>query len=294
MPGYTHLRQAQLVRFSHYLLALFFMLQRDQERLAGCFKRCDILPLGSGALGGNALGLDRKFLARQLGFKAVSANSIDAVSDRDFIIEFLGACAILAMHLSRFCEDLIIWSTPEFGFVTLAEQFATGSSLMPQKKNPDSLELVRGKSGRIYGNLFALLTVMKGLPLAYAKDLQEDKEPLFDTARTAGEIVQVFTGVIRTLKVNKKAIAQQIGNSLYATDLVEYLVKQGVAFRKAHQQVGSMIRQGTFIQTLEKAGLANPQRSVDRKNADGGTSRTSIARQLTAAKKMLRKGLASI
>jgi argininosuccinate lyase len=288
MPGYTHLQQGQLVRFPHYLMALFFMLERDRERLRDCGRRCDVLPLGSGALAGNALGLDRKFLAQQLGFARVSPNSIDAVSDRDFIVEFLAAGAILSVHLSRYAEDLIIWSSAEFGFVQLDDRFATGSSLMPQKKNPDSLELVRGKSGRVCGNLNALLMVMKGLPLTYAKDLQEDKEPLFDTVDTIMVMLKVFRGALETMQVRPRELSAWVKSSIYATDLVEAYVRQGMPFRQAHETVGHMVKDGTFDQALKDAGIGNPQRSVERKNRDGGTSLASVRSQIKLANKLLR------
>ncbi|MDI6732437.1 MAG: argininosuccinate lyase [Planctomycetota bacterium] len=201
MPGYTHLQQAQPILFSFYLMSWFFALERDKKRLSDCYKRVDICPLGSGALAGNTYKLNRDKLARKLGFSKVSENALDAVSDRDFIIEFLSDAAILMSHLSRFCEDLIIWSSAEFGFIRIDEGLGTSSSLMPQKHNPDALELIRGKTGRVYGNLFNLLTVMKGLPMGYNKDMQEDKPPMFDTAEIAKECLKVFTLTVKTMKV---------------------------------------------------------------------------------------------
>lgn len=292
MPGYTHLQQGQLIRFSHYLMALFYMLQRDKGRLRDCYKRADFCPLGSGALAGNALNLDRKFLARQLGFSGVTENSIDTVTDRDFILEFLSGASILLTHLSRYAEDVVIWSMTEIGFIKLDDRYATGSSLMPQKKNPDSMELIRGKTGRVFGNLQQLFTVMKGLPLTYGKDLQEDKEPMLDTVDTVTVVLKVFTGALATMKVQKKDINTWVTSAVYATDLVEHYVRNGMPFRDAHHTVGAMIKNGTYDEALIEAGIADPQTSVDRKNDDGGTSLASVKNQIVEARKLLRqKGL---
>ncbi|MCK4307211.1 argininosuccinate lyase [candidate division WOR-3 bacterium] len=242
MPGYTHLQQAQPILFSHYILSLAFMLRRDKERLLDCYKRMDTCPLGSGAIAGNPYNLDRKFLAKELNFSKVSENSIDAVSDRDFILEFLSSIAILMMHLSRFSEDFIIWSSSEFGFIEIDDSLCSSSSLMPQKKNPDSLELIRGKTGRVFGNLFTLLTVLKGLPLTYNKDIQEDKEPLFDTISTVLACLKIFKNVMATLKFNKEKISKSINSYLLATDLADYLVKKGIPFRESHKIVSLLIR----------------------------------------------------
>lgn len=242
MPGYTHVQRAQPILFSHWLMSYFWMLQRDAERFADCAKRTAVLPLGAGALAGNALGIDREFLARELGFSGVSENSIDAVSDRDFIAEFLFDAALLGVHLSRLGEDLVLYSSAEFGFVTMDDAYATGSSLMPQKKNPDALELARGKAGRLVGDLMALLTVLKGLPSSYNKDLQEDKEPLFDAVDTLDALLPVVTGVIRTMRVNADTMHAALDTSMLATDLADYLVRKGVPFREAHRKVGEVVR----------------------------------------------------
>src|SRR4030043_530181 len=232
MPGYTHLQQAQPVLFAHHLLAYFEMLQRDVTRFQDCLKRTDVLPLGSGALAGVAYPVDRNFIAQKLGFSEVSANSLDAVSDRDFVIEYEAAAAISMMHISRLAEEIVLWSSAEFGFVELDEANATSSRIKPQKKNPDIPELVRGKTGRVYGNLLSLLTIMKGLPLAYNRDMQEDKEGLFDTVDTLLSTLEVFTGMMSTLKVrgeNTRRAAER--GYIMATDLADYLVKKGETFR---------------------------------------------------------------
>ena len=238
MPGYTHLQQAQPILFSHYAMSIFFCLERDKGRLRDCRRRADRMPLGSGALAGSAFPIDRQAIREELGFSALTENSLDAVSDRDYILEFLSAVAITMSHLSRFCEDLIIWSSSEFGFIALDESFSTGSSLMPQKKNPDSVELIRGKTGRVYGNLIALLTVMKGLPMSYAKDMQEDKEPLFDSAETMEMALSVFAGVWETLQLRRDRMHAVIQDQMLSTDLSDYLVKKGVSFRESHRVVG--------------------------------------------------------
>ncbi|MCX6008634.1 MAG: argininosuccinate lyase, partial [Chloroflexi bacterium] len=222
MPGYTHLQQAQPVLFAHHLLAYFEMLQRDVVRFQDCLRRTDVLPLGSGALAGVAYPVDRDSVARKLGFSEISANSLDAVSDRDFVIEYESAAAITMMHLSRLAEEMVLWSSAEFGFVELDEAYAASSSIMPQKKNPDVAELARGKTGRVYGNLLSLLTVMKGLPLAYNRDMQEDKEGLFDTVDTLLSTLEVFTGLIKTLKINTARMQQAMsGSYILATDLAD-------------------------------------------------------------------------
>jgi argininosuccinate lyase len=242
MPGYTHLQQAQPILFSHYILSLAFMLQRDKERFSDCKKRMDVCPLGSGALAGNPYDLDRQFLARELGFSKSAENSIDAVADRDFIVEFLSCAAMLMTHLSRFSEDFILWASSEFGFLRLDDRLCSSSSLMPQKKNPDTLELVRGKTGRVFGNLFTLLTVLKGLGLAYYKDLQEDKEPLFDTIDTVSSCLGIFTDVISTLKINKQRMKDSMNSYIMATDLAYYLVEKGVPFRDGHRITGELVK----------------------------------------------------
>ena len=243
MPGYTHLQRAQPILFSHHLLAYFEMLERDWQRFRDCRRRADSSPLGAGALAGTSFPIDRQFTASQLNFSSCYRNSIDAVSDRDFVLEFLAAAAILMQHLSRFCEELILWSSQEFAFIELDDAFATGSSIMPQKKNPDVPELIRGKTGRVYGNLIALLTTMKGLPLAYNKDLQEDKEPLFDTVDTIKDCLTIFAPLLATMEVKEENMAQAAaGGFANATDAADYLAKKGVPFREAHRIVGNIVR----------------------------------------------------
>lgn len=243
MPGFTHLQVAQPVTFGHHLLAYFEMLQRDAGRFADARRRFNRLPLGAAALAGTSYPIDRERVARELGFDGVCENSLDAVSDRDFAIEFTAAAALLMTHLSRFSEELILWSSPRFGFVTLADRFCTGSSIMPQKKNPDVPELVRGKTGRINGHLVALLTLMKAQPLAYNKDNQEDKEPLFDVADTVLATLQIYAGMLRGMEVNKAAMRQAASEGFAtATDFADYLVKKGLPFRDAHEAVAKAVR----------------------------------------------------
>lgn len=242
MPGYTHLQKAQPVTLGHHLMAYFEMFRRDIERLKDAFKRVDVMPLGSGALAGTTYPLDRQYVAEQLGFSSISRNSIDAVADRDFILEFLSCAAIIMMHLSRFCEELILWSTDEFKFIEMDDSYSTGSSIMPQKKNPDVAELIRGKTGRVYGDLVALLTTMKGLPLAYNKDMQEDKEALFDAVDTVKSCISVFTGMLSTIKVHPENMLKQATRGfINATDAADYLVTKGVPFRDAHHIVGRLV-----------------------------------------------------
>ncbi len=256
MPGYTHLQPAQPILFAHHLLAYFEMFQRDIERFQDCFQRTDVLPLGSGALAGVPYPIDRVFLAQELGFSQISQNSLDAVSDRDFVIEYQAAASIAMMHLSRLAEEVVLWSSAEFGFVDIDEAYATGSSIMPQKKNPDVAELARGKTGRTYGNLLSILTTMKALPLCYNRDLQEDKEGLFDTVDTLLSTLEVFAGMVRTLKVNAERTRQAAQKGyLLATDLADYLVKRGIPFRQAHSIVGKLvsyaIEQGKSLDQLD-------------------------------------------
>jgi argininosuccinate lyase len=242
MPGYTHLQKAQPVTFAHHLLAYFEMFLRDLGRLNDSKKRLDVMPLGSGALAGTVFPLDREFVAQELGFGQVTANSMDGVSDRDFIIEFLSAASIIMMHLSRFSEEIILWSSGEFAFVTLDDAYSTGSSIMPQKKNPDAAELVRGKTGRVYGDLVTLLTVMKGIPLAYNKDMQEDKEALFDAVDTVKGCLMIFRPMLATLTINKETMrADAEGGFINATDAADYLAAHGVPFREAHGIIGSLV-----------------------------------------------------
>ena len=243
MPGYTHLQQAQPVLLAHHLLAYFEMIQRDVGRFQDCLKRVDVLPLGSGALAGVTYPVDRDFLAQKLGFNQLSRNSLDAVSDRDFVIEYETAAAVTMMHLSRLAEEIVLWSSAEFDFVELDEAYATSSSIMPQKKNPDVVELTRGKTGRVYGNLINVLTVMKGLPLAYNRDMQEDKESLFDTVDTLLFSLDVFTGLIGTVRVNAARMYDAAtGSYILATDLADYLTKKGLPFRQAHNVVGELVQ----------------------------------------------------
>jgi argininosuccinate lyase len=245
MPGYTHLQKAQPVLLSHWLLAYWDMIDRDDARLRDCRKRVDVLPLGAAALAGTNLPIDRLRTAALLNFPAVSENSMDAVSDRDFVAEFIFAAAMIMMHLSRFCEDLILWSSGEFGFVEISDAFTTGSSIMPQKKNPDVAELIRGKTGRVYGHLVALLTILKGLPMTYNRDLQEDKEPLFDTVDTVKGCLQALTAMSRHLKFNHVRMREEAAKGFStATDLAEYLVMKGLPFRESHGIVGRLVAYG--------------------------------------------------
>jgi argininosuccinate lyase len=260
MPGYTHLQRAQPIYFAHYLLGQVEAFARDVERLGDCLQRTDVLPLGSGALAGSTIVLDRELVARELGFARVSQNSLDAVSDRDFVCEFLFCLAMIGMHLSRLSEDLIIWSTAEFGFVELSESFSTGSSLMPQKKNPDMAELTRGKTGRLYGNLMSILTMLKALPSSYNRDLQEDKEALFDSVDTISHALELFSAMLPELKINRERMEAAANDpNLLATDLAEYLVKKGMPFREAHEIVGKLvsdaIAKGAKLNALPLAGL---------------------------------------
>jgi len=305
MPGYTHLQRAQPVLFSHWLLSYFWMLARDRERLADTARRTAVLPLGSGALAGHSLGVDREFLAHELGFDALSENSMDAVSDRDFIAEFLFAAALLGVHLSRLAEDLILFSTAEFGFIELDDAYSTGSSLMPQKKNPDSMELIRGKSGRLVGHLVALLTTLKGLPSTYDKDLQEDKEPLFDAVDTLELSLPIVTGVIRTLTLRPERMAAALDDAMLATDLADYLVRRGVPFRASHTITGRLVRlaldRGVALRDLALSdfqaisphfaedvyAVFDVRQSVEQKQSPGGTALAAVRKQLTHARENL-------
>ncbi|MFN6964394.1 MAG: argininosuccinate lyase [Pyrinomonadaceae bacterium] len=306
IPGYTHLQRAQPVLWAHWCLAYFEMLKRDVERLGDALERINVLPLGSGALAGSGFAVDRAAVAKRLGFRAVSANSLDAVSDRDFAVEFVGACSLLMMHLSRMAEDLIIYCSTEFGFVELSDAVSSGSSLMPQKKNPDALELLRGKAGRVFGHHAALLAVMKGLPLAYNKDMQEDKEAVFDTVDTVRISLRSAAIVLDnlTVKEDRAAAAASIGY-LNATDLADYLVKKGVPFREAHEAVGravlGAISRGKELHELSVEELKeySPKIGDDAasalklssvlaaKNVEGGTSPKRVSAALRKAKKYL-------
>lgn len=261
MPGYTHLQRAQPIFFAHYLLAQIEVFSRDANRLGDGLRRTDVLPLGSGALAGSTIVLDRELIARRLSFAAVSQNSVDAVSDRDFVCEFLFGLAMIGLHLSRLSEDLIIWSTTEFGFVDFSDTFATGSSLMPQKKNPDMAELTRGKTGRLYGNLTSILTTLKGLPSSYNRDLQEDKEALFDSVDTVRAELEIFSAMLPELRVNPQRMETAARDpNLAATDLAEYLVKKGMPFREAHETVGKIVRlAGETNRTLDRISLGDLQ-----------------------------------
>jgi argininosuccinate lyase len=306
MPGYTHLQRAQPIVLAHHLLAYVFMLERDRERFAQCRARADVLPLGSGALAGTGFAIDREALARDLGFAMASPNSLDAVSDRDYLVEFLAAAAITGMHLSRLAADLTLWATAEFGFVEFADAFATGSSIMPQKKNPDVAELIRGKSGRLTGNLVALLTTMKGLPLAYNSDMQEDKEPFFDSVDTLEATLSVLPSLLASLTFHTERMRQAAGEHFAtATDLADYLVRKGLPFREAHEVVGRIVlhatRSGT---TLERLPLDELRRfspliaadvtealtveaSLRARAVIGGTAPTAVARALAAARALV-------
>ena len=242
MPGYTHLQRAQPVTLAFHLMAYYQMFKRDSDRFWDCYKRTDVLPLGSGAMSGTTYDTDRDFLREELDFSEITANAMDAVSDRDFVLEYMSNASISMMHLSRFCEELILWSSTEFSFIEMDDSFSTGSSIMPQKKNPDMAELIRGKTGRVYGNLVTLLTIMKGLPLAYNKDMQEDKPPLFDTVDTLTSCLKVFKEMIQTMTVNtKKTEYAAKSGFMNATDAADYLVKKGVPFRDSHEIIGKIV-----------------------------------------------------
>jgi argininosuccinate lyase len=305
IPGYTHLQRAQPVLLSHHLLAYFEMLERDIDRFWDCLERTSVLPLGSGALSGVAYGIDREFVAKELGFDKVSQNSIDAVSDRDFILEYEFAVALCMMHLSRLSEELILWSSAEFDFIELDDAFTTGSSIMPQKKNPDVAELARGKTGRVYGNLMALLTTMKGLPLAYNRDMQEDKEGMFDSIGTLLSTLEVFIEMLKSLHVkteNTKSAAQK--DHMLATDIADYLVKKGEPFRSAHEKTSKLVRYAIGkSKTLDKLTIKEYQKFSSLFNKDvynitvassiaardhiGGTAKPQVAKQIARAKKLI-------
>jgi len=306
MPGYTHLQHAQPLLFSHHLMAYFYMFERDKGRMQDLYKRIDVLPLGSAALTGTSFPIDREFVAKQLGFSKISENSLDAVSDRDFILEFLSASAILMMHLSRLGEELVLWSSQEFNFIELDDSFCTGSSIMPQKKNPDTAELIRGKTGRVYGNLVNLLTMMKALPLAYNHDMQEDKEPLFDTVSTLETSLFLMSKMIETMQVNKGKMEEGTkGDFSTATELADYLVKKGLSFREAHKLVGGIViyclenkknledltlwELKSFHKSFNAKALEilKPQSAVEAKDSYGGTSLKRVKESIQKAKKIL-------
>ena len=306
IPGYTHLQRAQPVPLAHHLLAYVEMLNRDHGRLADTALRMDELPLGSGALAASTLLLDREAIAKELGFSRLTQNSLDGVSDRDFALELLSALAILGMHLSRLSEDVVLWTTVEFGFAKLSDRHSTGSSLMPQKKNPDIAELTRGKTGRLYGNLFRLLTVLKGLPMAYNRDLQEDKEAVFDSVDTAKMALAVTAEMMSALIINKETATTAASDpALLATDLADELVRKNVPFRKAHDLVGKLAAESAktgipldklpkeFIQEIspelsaEWEGLFDPIRSLKARSATGGPSPENVAKRLAHWKSLL-------
>ena len=307
IPGYTHLQRAQPVLLSHHLLAYVEMMLRDKERFLDAYKRINVMPLGSAALAGTNFPIDRKITAKLLGFPEISHNSMDAVADRDFAAEFCSASALTMMHLSRFCEEVVIWNSSEFKFIELSDSFTTGSSIMPQKKNPDAAELIRGKSGRVFGNLVSLLTLMKGLPLAYNKDLQEDKEPLFDTAETVKVCLTIFTDMMKSAKFIPIAQKElEASGFLTATDLADYLVLKGVPFREAHELTGKTVafclEKDKTLTDLSLAQLRKIskrfdeevfdhialQNSVDRKNIYGGTAKNQVRAQITRLTKKLK------
>src|SRR5512135_1441160 len=284
LPGYTHLQRAQPVLLGHHLLAYYEMFERDRDRLKDCFRRVNILPLGSGALAGTVLPIDRRFVARQLGFSGLCENSMDAVSDRDFAVEFAADCAQIMMHLSRLCEELVIWSSAEFGFITLPDAFTTGSSIMPQKKNPDVAELARGKTGRVYGGLMTLLTVMKGLPLAYNRDMQEDKEPLFDAADTVAHSLAVVAEMLKGVVFHQEAMRKAAGDGfITATDLADYLVRKGMPFRRAHEVVGKAVLRATELgcglQDMPLAEYRKLSRQINRDVFEAISLESSVGRR---------------
>ncbi|MGI2335601.1 MAG: argininosuccinate lyase [Dehalogenimonas sp.] len=305
LPGYTHLQPAQPILLAHHYLAYFEMLERDKARFIDCAKRTDVLPLGSGALAGTPYNTDREFLAAQLGFATVSRNSLDAVSDRDFVVEYLSAASIAMMHLSRLAEELIVWSSAEFGFIEIDDAYATGSSIMPQKKNADVAELGRGKTGRVYGHLTALLTTLKGLPLAYNRDLQEDKEGLFDAVDTLLLSLRVFAGMLSSLQIKADRMVSSVDNSyLLATDLADFLVKKGETFRNAHGVIGRLVSHCVKEnKTFPDLSLAEYRKfsplfdddvfqitivsSIDSRNNIGGTARRQVTKSLIEARKLL-------
>ncbi|PKB78262.1 MAG: argininosuccinate lyase [SAR202 cluster bacterium Io17-Chloro-G9] len=305
MPGYTHLQRAQPVLFAHHMLAYFQMLQRDISRFEDCVKRTDILPLGSGALAGVPYKTDREFLAKELGFSQISSNSMDAVSDRDFVVEYLSAASLCMMHFSRLAEELVLWSSREFQFIRLEDEFTTGSSIMPQKRNPDFAELARGRTGRVYGHLMSMLTVLKGLPLTYNRDLQEDKEGLFDTVDTLLPTLDVFQSMLSGLTLDQERVESLAGESyMLATDLADYLVNKGVPFREAHGIVkelcGFCESQGKGLNELSLADYhgfspkfgqdvfqITAQSSASARDNPGGTAPQQVALELDKAREIL-------
>ena len=306
MPGYTHMQHAQPISYGHYLMAYFQMFQRDVERFEFNQQHTDLSPLGAAALAGTTFPIDRQLSAKYLGFAGPYHNSLDAVSDRDFALEFLSNASILMMHLSRLCEELIYWCSYEFSYLELADSYSTGSSIMPQKKNPDMAELIRGKVGRVYGDLFGLLTTMKGLPLAYNKDMQEDKEGLFDAVKTILPSIKIMTGMIATLQVKKEAMEHATHHDFSnATELADYLATKGIPFREAHEIVGELVlkglRTGTNLVDIpldeykkispkieeDVYTCLQPKVAVERRNSYGGTGFDQVRQQIKDAKKIL-------
>lgn len=305
MPGYTHLQRAQPVLLSHHLMAYFEMFQRDMQRFAAAYERCDTSPLGAGALAGTTFSIDREFVASALGFSRTSRNSIDAVSDRDFVIDYIAAASVTVMHLSRLAEEIVLWSSSEFDFVELDDAYATGSSMMPQKKNPDVAELIRGKTGRIYGHLQAILTTLKGLPLAYNRDLQEDKEALFDTVDTLISCLEISEGLLASMKFKKARMREAAEQGfLLATDVADYLTARGVPFRMAHEIVGKLVayclatgkefpeltidEYRSFSPVFDKDVLAvTVDAAIAARNSSGGTSPQQVQENITIAKQVI-------
>ena len=304
MPGYTHMQQAQPVLFAHHMLAYFEMFSRDEGRFQNCLQRVNVLPLGSGALAGLPYPIDREFVAKKLGFCKVSANSMDAVSDRDFIIEFEAAAALTMMHLSRLAEEMVIWSTEEFHFIEIDDAYATSSSIMPQKKNPDVAELARGKTGRVYGHLVGMLTVMKGLPLTYNRDLQEDKEGFFDCVDTLLSSLEVMSGLVGSIKVNSERTRSSMRSYILATDIADYLVRKGLSFREAHEVVSQLVAYAIdrgkelheldlheykkfsklFDRSIYEIDL---EKSVAARTSYGGTAMSQVRQNLESAKEII-------
>ncbi|MBP1992664.1 argininosuccinate lyase [Paenibacillus eucommiae] len=306
IPGYTHLQRAQPILFAHHMMAYVSMFGRDIERLQDSYKRINVLPLGAGALAGTTFPIDRHYVAQQLGFDRVYENSLDAVSDRDFILEFLSNASFIMMHLSRFCEEMVLWSSTEFAFIELDDAFCTGSSIMPQKKNPDVAELVRGKTGRVYGNLFGLMTVLKALPLAYNKDMQEDKEGMFDTVRTLQGALQLFATMVSTMKVNTERMRQAVNQDFSnATDIADYLVNKGLPFRQAHEVIGKIvlycIQNKKYLLDLSMDEFSKfsslfddkiykilqPEHVVNARNVYGGTASNQVSDAIARAEEVL-------
>lgn len=306
IPGYTHLQRAQPISLGHHFMAYFWMLQRDKDRLQDSLKRINLSPLGAGALAGTTFPIDRELTAELMGFDGIYKNSLDAVSDRDFIAEFLNNASLIMMHLSRFSEEIILWSSQEFHFIELDDTFSTGSSIMPQKKNPDMAELIRGKTGRVYGNAFGLLTLLKGLPLAYNKDMQEDKEGMFDTVITVKGSLKIFNGMIETMKVHTNVMKEAVYNDFSnATELADYLAAKGIPFREAHEIVGKLvlfcIQKGYYLldipfETLKEASeliekdvyeALKPEEAVRRRNSSGGTGFNQVRLAIEQAKSLL-------